>query len=183
MEGRRYLFLPILFIGFLITICLLINKQEKGVLGLEEENKETPTATPVTTITPTPTMTPSSSPSLSPTPSSTATPTITPKPLPTATPVSSQEVNGFIERFSAQYGVDPNVVRHVAICESGFRSNAVQGIYVGLFQFGPTTWKNIRVEFGEDPNPSLRFSAEESVQTAAYAISKGKGGIWPNCLP
>jgi len=182
MEGRKYLFLPILFISFLVTIYLLVNKQESGVLELGKENEETPAPTPVITLTPTPSIAPSPSPSLSPTPSST-TPTISHKPLPTTTPVSSEEVNGFIEKFSAQYGVNPNVVRYVAICESGFRSNAVQGIYVGLFQFGPTTWKNIRLEFGEDINPDLRLSAEESTQTAAYAISKGKGGIWPNCLP
>jgi soluble lytic murein transglycosylase-like protein len=56
--------------------------------------------------------------------------------------------------------------------------------YGGLFQFGSITWKNIRKEIGEDPNPDLRFNAEEAVQTAAYAISKGKkSSFWPNCYP
>lgn len=177
MEGQKYFFLPLLFIGFILVVCLLIKNPNSNVLGLSEEGTSTPTATTTPTVTATPTNTPTPKPTITPTP------TKTPKPLPTATPVSSQEVNSFIERFASQYGVDPNVVRHVALCESGFRSNAVHGIYVGLFQFGPTTWKNIRVEFGEDTNPDLRLSAEESVQTATYAISKGKGGIWPNCLP
>ena len=79
--------------------------------------------------------------------------------------------------------MDPNIVRYIAICESGFRSNAKNGPYIGLFQFGEVTWKNIREEFGEDINTDLRYSAEESVQTAAYAISQGKTGIWPNCQP
>ena len=65
-------------------------------------------------------------------------------------------------------------MRCVAICESGFRSNAVNGPYKGLYQFGPFTWRNIRIEIGEDPDPDLRFSAEESAQTAAYAVLQGK---------
>ena len=88
-----------------------------------------------------------------------------------------------IDRFSAQYSVDPNVLRHLAICESGFNSSAVNGAYVGLYQFGPITWKNLREEIGEDTNINLRYSAEESTQTAAYALSLGKRGIWPNCAP
>jgi hypothetical protein len=117
-------------------------------------------------------------------PSATLTPTPTKKPKqPIPLPVSSMEVNALIERFSAQYSVDPNVMRHLAICESGFNSSAINGAYVGLFQFGTVTWKNLRKEIGEDVNTYLRFSAEESVQTAAYALSQGKRGIWPNCAP
>lgn len=119
------------------------------------------------------------SPTLSPTPI----PTKTPEPLPTPTPVPPAEINALIDRFSAQYGVDPNVMRHIAICESGFNPLAIQGAYVGLFQFGPITWKNIRREIGEDANLNLRFSAEESSQTAAYALSQGKRAIWPHCAP
>ena len=77
----------------------------------------------------------------------------------------------------------PNVMRHLAICESGFRADAVNGPYVGLFQFGPTTWQNIRAEIGENPDPDLRADAEEAIQTAAYALARGKLGIWPNCQP
>lgn len=108
---------------------------------------------------------------------------VTPLTTPTPSPASSQDVNGFIDRFGSQYAVDQNVLRHIAICESGFNSSAINYIYVGLFQFDSTTWKNIRVEMGEDPAASLRFSAKDSVQTAAYALSKGKGGLWPNCYP
>lgn len=159
---------------------------KEEVLGVAE------TVSPIPTI-----FTPSPSPSLTPTsiPVPTNTPSPTPmdsamlttlpsaQPTPTIPPASSLEVNGFIDRFSAQYGVDPNILRHIAICESGFASNAKNGPYIGLFQFGEITWKNIRKEFGEDTNPDLRYSAEESVQTASYALSHGKGGIWPNCQP
>lgn len=117
-------------------------------------------------------------------PSAALTPTPTKKPKqPIPPPVSSMEVNAMIERFSAQYSVDPNVMRHLAICESGFNSSAVNWTYVGLYQFGPATWKNLREEIGEDTNINLRFSAEESTQTAAYALALGKRGIWPNCAP
>lgn len=137
------------------------------------------------TITATESASPSATPTSTPSPIKTLTPTqkITPTPTPTPVPVSSKEVNGFIDRFAGQYGVDPNVVRYVALCESGFNSSAVQGKYVGLFQFDTTTWKNIRKEMGEETNPDLRFSAEEAVQTFAYAFSKGKSRLWPNCIP
>jgi len=105
------------------------------------------------------------------------------KVIPTPSPAASKEINEYIDRFSSQFGIDPNVLRYVAICESGFRSNATNGKYAGLFQFDTTTWSNIRKEIGENPDERLRLSAEEAVQTAAYAISKGKERLWPNCIP
>jgi hypothetical protein len=177
MVKPRYFLFVIFYAAYLMGAYFLGRASKNNrVLGLSYY-VSSPTPSPTDTPTPSPTAT------ATPTSTPTAVPTDTPKPKPTITPVSSQEVNAFIERFSAQYGVDPNVIRHLAICESGFRSNAIQGIYVGLFQFGPVTWKNIRLEFGEDTNPDLRYSAEESVQTAAYAYSKGKKAIWPNCFP
>jgi soluble lytic murein transglycosylase-like protein len=88
-----------------------------------------------------------------------------------------------MERFAGQYAVDVNVLRHIAVCESGFNPSAVNGLYAGLYQFNVTTWKNGRVLMGEDTNPDLRFNAEESIQTAAYLISQGKRYLWPNCYP
>jgi soluble lytic murein transglycosylase-like protein len=135
---------------------------------------------------PTVTATPTDTPTPTPTPTSDPTSTPSPKPKPTIVlppPTSSQEVNGFIERFAVQYGVSPHVLRHLAICESGFKSNAKNGPYIGLYQFGPITWKNNRVKMGEDPNLGLRYNAEEAVQTAAYLISIGRIKAWPNCQP
>jgi len=135
----------------------------------------------------TPTPSPSARPTPKPTPRSTPTPKPpTPIPTPTAIPqpiFSSQQINGFIDRFAGQYAVNPNVLRHIAVCESGFDPLVENSGYAGLFQFGPTTWANIRKEIGEDISPDLRFNAEEAVQTAAYALSQGKKGIWPNCIP
>jgi len=170
MKKASLFFLITISVIYLLSMYFLGKNSKKEVLS-------------VSTIAPSFTMSPSPTEIPTPTPSPTPVPTKTPTPIPTPSPVSSEEVNGFIERFAGQYGVDPNVVRHLAICESGFRSNAVNGTYVGLFQFGPITWKNIRTEIGENIDPALRYSAEESVQTAAYALSKGKEKIWPNCIP
>lgn len=74
-------------------------------------------------------------------------------------------------------------LRHIAICESGFRSSAKNGPYGGLYQFDETTWKSSRRVMGEEIDPQLRFNAEEAVQTAAYLISKDKFYLWPNCKP
>jgi hypothetical protein len=119
-------------------------------------------------------------------PTSTPTPLPTKVPTPTAIPqpkFSSEEIQGFIERFAAQYAVDANVLRHLAVCESGFNAEAVNGAYAGLFQFAQTSWRTNRAIMGEDPNPDLRFNAEEATQTAAYMVSQGRGAIWPNCYP
>jgi hypothetical protein len=129
-----------------------------------------------------------------PTPSPTPTPTLTPTPIPTNTPIptptsipqpdySQEQIHVLIERFSGQYAIDPNVLRHIATCESRFNQKAINKYYAGLYQFSSTTWTNLRIEMGEDENADLRFNAEEAVQTAAYALSVGKGNIWPNCIP
>jgi hypothetical protein len=136
----------------------------------------------------------SSDPTTIPTPSPTPEPTETPSPTPSPTPVptktpipqpvySSEEIHGFIERFAAQYGVDPNVLRHLAVCESGFNPLATNLNYAGLFQFSPHTWIKYRQLMGEDADISLRLNAEEAVQTAAYALSINHDSIWPNCAP
>ncbi len=167
---------------FILSFLLLVAFAEIVTLHLmnREPQKENVLAEATMMVTPTPTAIP--------TPTPTATPTPKPKPVPTKTPipqptVSSQQINEFIERFASQYGVDPNVLRYMALCESGFNPLASHVGYAGLYQFGSITWKNIRAEIGEDPNPVLRFNAEEAVQTVAYAISKGKRALWPNCYP
>lgn len=164
-----------------LWVLLIVLAGEVTYLYVANSRKPQEKVLAESTVVPTPSPTPTETPT--PTPSLTPKPTKRPTPVPTPSPASSQEINGFIDRFSSQYSVDPNAMRHIAICESGFNPNAVDGPYVGLFQFSPTTWRNIRVQIGEDTNINLRFSAEESAQTAAYALSKGKVGIWPHCEP
>ncbi|MEK7544446.1 MAG: transglycosylase SLT domain-containing protein [Patescibacteria group bacterium] len=148
--------------------------------------KQFSSSNPIPTTPPTPTVTPEPTrrPTLPPTP--TKNPTLTPHPTttPLSIPIStSQQINEYIDRFSSQYGIDPNVLRHTALCESGFHPGATNGPYVGLFQFDATTWKTFRNLMGEDTNIDLRENAEEAVQTAAYVYSIHASRIWPHCVP
>ncbi|MGB6881989.1 MAG: transglycosylase SLT domain-containing protein [Microgenomates group bacterium] len=177
----KHFFLAMLITAVPLSILITINAKEQTevlsqIVETTPEPAQSPTPTPTEEPTPIPTEKPT--PTLSPTP--TISPSPTPEPLP---PVSPEEIHGFIERFAAQYGVDPNVLRHIAVCESEFNPLAINNSYVGLFQFGPITWANNRKAMGEDPNPDLRLNAEESAQTAAYILSTRGGGVWPNCLP
>lgn len=117
------------------------------------------------------------------TPLPTSTPTLTPSPTPPPPPATSEQIQAFIERFVAQYGVDANVLRHIGVCESGLNPLAINGPYVGIYQFSSSAWINNRKLMGENTGADLRYNAEESVQTAAYVLSVGKGYLWPNCLP
>ncbi len=176
-EMRKLKFIVLVVAGALFVAGQYNRGRRQEVLGLVSPQAD-PLLVTVVPVIPTPTPTPEPEPT-----TTKPKPVSTPTPAPIPSPAPSMEINGYIDRFSAQYGVDPNVIRHVAICESGFNSSAVNYIYAGLFQFGSTTWRNIRLEMGENPDDLLRFSAQDSVQTAAYAISKGKGGMWPNCFP
>jgi len=127
-------------------------------------------------------------PSVSPTASPTATLAIkeTPKPTPTSKPqpdFTSEQIYGFTEKYGILYAVDPNVLRHVALCESGFNPRAKNFIYSGLFQYDSNTWRKYRGEIGQDPDPDLRYHAEEAVETTAFALSHGASRLWPNCYP
>jgi len=165
--------LLLVLVGEAVTLCLMHKPQSQQKVLAE-----------ATVLTLSPSSTPTPVPTLSPTP------TPTPKPIPTKIPTpvpqpkfSSQQINGFIDRFAGQYGVSPDVLRYIALCESGFNPSAKNAGYVGLYQFGLTTWENLRAKMGEDLNANLRFNGEDAVQTAAYAISVGDHGIWPHCYP
>lgn len=168
----RLLFIIVL--AELVSIFIL-NRPKTKVLS------EATVLTPSPVLTDTPTPTASATLTASPSARPTKKPTPTPIPQPKFT---SEQINGFIDKFAApdQYNVDPNLIRHIALCESGFNPFAKDWIYAGLFQFGPITWQNIRTEMGEDKDTNLRFNAEEAVQTAAYVLHINDAGIWPNCV-
>lgn len=160
--------------GFFVTkyIFSKYNRVKAQPLKLDPITSSSPT------LTSTPTATVTSTPIIIYTPTPTPSPTHVPQPV-----LSAQEIHKLMERFASQYGVDVNVLRHIAVCESGFNPSATNRNYAGLFQFNKTTWENNRRLMGEDPNVDLRYNAEESVQTASFIISKGKNYIWPNCYP
>ena len=163
---------------------IFLDQKITAVASDSKGSPPTPTSTPQPTPSETPVQTPTPKPSQKPTPS----PSVTPKPSATPKPIpqplfTSEQIYGFTERFASQYAVDPNVLRHIAQCESGFNQSATNGLYTGLYQFGAITWSNFRKAIGENPDSALRLNAEEAVQTAAYALSLGKLHIWPNCQP
>jgi hypothetical protein len=157
---------------------------------------ESPTETPTETSSPllTPTNTPTPSETITQIPTSTLTPTFTITPSPSATltitptvmvkPIASPtNLDELFARYSGQYGVDVNLLKKIAKCESNFNANAIgpKGLYLGMFQFGDGSWQQVRKQMGQDPNPSLRTSPEESIKTAAFAISLGRASMWPSC--
>src|SRR3989344_2086685 len=161
----------------------------------------TPTPLPTVTPTPDPTPTPSVTPTRTPTPmkkpvitlaiipSPTVTPTpfSSPKPTATAAPTvsysKSTPFDALFSEFANKYGVDVNLLKKIADCESHFNPGVVSpnGLYAGMFQFAAGTWDKHRKAMGADPNPDLRFGARESIETAAYVISRWGAGSWPAC--
>lgn len=170
MKIIFHIFFLVLLAGEIVALYFVTKpKPQNKVLGESIVTTATPTASP----TPEPTI--ASTPLASPKPSATAG---VPQPK-----FTSQQINEFINKFSGQYGVSPDVMRHIAICESGFNPLARNSVYAGLFQFDATTWKNIRLQMKKDTNKDLRFNAEEAVQTAIYTIGVGGRGLWPHCYP
>jgi soluble lytic murein transglycosylase-like protein len=125
----------------------------------------------------------------SPTPSPKPTSTPKPTPLPTETIQDTPKINSqapenltlLIEKYANRYGVDKDMMIGIAKCESGFRENAVNGPYAGMYQFVSSTWVSNRRAMGEDPDPNLRFNAEESIKTAAFKMGRDGYGAWPVC--
>jgi len=153
-----------------------------------------PSPSPQVSPSPTPLPTPTPSPTPIPSPSLVPSPIVFPTPLPSPSPSPSpfpsplpsfkpEGIHGFIDKFSNEYNLDPDLLRHIAICESDFNPLAENLSYSGLYQFSPNTWIKYRNLLNQDPNPDLRLNAEAAVQTAAYVLSIGNSYIWPNCMP
>lgn len=144
-----------------------------------EENTILETPTPTQTETPLPTKTPNQTPQITPT----AKPTPTQTPLPTPTPeiTAPADLEPLFEEFAGIYQVDKNKLKSIAKCESNFARGVLADKYAGMYQFIENTWVNIRTQMGKDSDINLRFGARESIETAAYVLSVGKGYIWPSC--
>lgn len=119
------------------------------------------------------------------TPTSTFIPTQTPMPIsptPTRIIASAGEIDGYFEKYSHEYSVDINLLRKIAVCESGYNTNSKSKHgYAGMFQFSESAWRGARNRMGQDNNPDLRFNPEESIKTAAFKISRDGTGAWPSC--
>jgi hypothetical protein len=127
------------------------------------------TAAPSPTLTNTPTAYPTKKPTPQPTPS------------PTPYPVTSEQLEEWFTKYSNHYSIERKKLWLMAVCESGLRPNAKNGIYGGLYQFSGNAWHATRIQMNADPDPTLRFNPEEAIKTAAFKISTSGLSAWPNC--
>lgn len=76
---------------------------------------------------------------------------------PTQTPVQSTDIHGMIDELSAQYGVDPDLVRGVVQVESGFNpiAKASTSSAKGLMQLVDGTAKMMGVQDAYNPRQNL----------------------------
>jgi len=89
----------------------------------------------------------------------------------TATGASTTEV---IYAAAGEFGLDPDYLLSVAVCESTLNPNAFNPAgYHGLFQFDHTTWAAYGYGSIYDPTAQAR--------TAARLIAAGQASRWPNC--
>ena len=95
--------------------------------------------------------------------------------------ITPTDLTALFARFSQEYSVDQNLLTKIAACESHFNANSVNGDYGGMFQYSSSTWQTTRTAMSLDPNPDLRFNAEEAIKTTAYKISRGGSSAWPVC--
>lgn len=167
MRKRLIIWIVFLFVCSSVPVYIAVASFSKPRIISPLPQKVYPTPTPTNTPTPTP---------IPPTPTET--------PTPTPAPVTAPEyLESLLLKYSNEYSIDSQLLKRIAKCESGFGTGASfnNGLYAGLFQFSEVLWRQTRTLIGLDPNPDLRYSGEESIRTAAFMLSQGHLGIWPNC--
>ena len=180
-----YFFISLLSFGFFTSVFHTAANAE-GSSGIFAPILTLKPPSPTPTNTPTPTETPTPTPTETPTPTPTQTPTPTPTETPSPTPTTVSQPNGtqldeWFTKYANEYHIDRALLHRIAQCESGFNTNSNNnGLYVGMYQFSESTWIGTRSAMGADTNPELRTNAEESIKTAAFKISQGGAGAWPN---
>lgn len=117
--------------------------------------------------------------------SETPIPTVTPKPSATATPTKIQfqfsDLDSLFIKYANQQSINKDLLKKIAVCESNLNPSAVNGDYVGLFQYSSSYWTSMRKRMNLDGNPALRFHAEESIKTAAFTLATAGFAAWPHC--
>ncbi len=105
------------------------------------------------------------------------------------------DVSATIDKYAAQYGVDPNLAKAQAYAESGGKQSAVSSVgAIGVFQLMPTTAAGL----GVNPNDQeqniqggvkylsqllTRYNGDQTLALAAYNAGPGNvakyGGVPP----
>ncbi len=92
---------------------------------------------------------------------------------PAPTP-STESIESIIVGAAAEFGLSPDYLVAVAMCESSLNPYAVSPAgYYGLFQFGPVTWSEFGYGSIWDPVAQSR--------TAARMLADGHHRRWPVC--
>lgn len=95
-------------------------------------------------------------------------------PDPIEATAAATTTNLVIFEAAGEFGLDPDYLLSVAICESGLNPTAYNPAgYHGLFQFDQTTWAAYGYGSIYDPAAQAR--------TAARLIAAGQSSRWPNC--
>jgi len=176
MQRKKTLILFLIIFFLVITIFNLVlffkaKKLQMEIKGIQASLVKIPTITPTSTLTPT----------FIPTPTLSPTPTATPSPTLTPIIILPKDLDDLFTKYSNEYSVGKELLKRIAKCESSLNPNAATNLYAGLFQFAEPIWVQTRNLLGLNPDVNLRFNPEESIRTAAFMISQGHLGIWPNC--
>lgn len=171
----------------MVTVDAIIMPTTPVLLASLVENPATPSAS----VTPTPTVvrepiriaTSSAKTALLAKNTVVSTPTIVSVPTPAPQPVADSSIpyDEHFTKYAAAFNVNKETLVRIARCESGFREGAVNGPYLGMFQYLADTWSSTRNAMGENPDPALRANAEEVIKTSAWKIAHGGIGAWPVC--
>lgn len=77
----------------------------------------------------------------------------------------------FVEKYSAEYGVEPELVYAVIKTESSFNPDAVSDAdAVGLTQITPETFDWIKTKLGEEDENLSLFNPETSIKYGAFFL-------------
>jgi len=86
------------------------------------------------------------------------------------------EIERLILKYANKYGVDYNRVLRIARCESGLRSDAVNGQYKGIYQQGITWWAARSSRYGRG-GESI-FNADANIEVSIAMMAQGGYGHW-----
>jgi N-acetylmuramoyl-L-alanine amidase len=143
----------------------------------DPEPAQDPTPTPAPQPDPTPAPQPDPTPEPEPTATPAPAPTATPQPDPTPTPAPPQSsgppsgIEGQLEYYANQYGLDPNLVKAVAWRESGWNQSSVSSAgAIGVMQVMPGTadWINNNLV---SRNLNVRGSTADNIEAGTAYLA------------
>lgn len=88
----------------------------------------------------------------------------------------SGDFEGVIRNSCATYGCNPDQLIRIMYCESGGRSNAVNGIHKGLFQFNPNTF-NANAKRAGIPGADI-WDPYSQITVASWMFANGQAWQW-----